>query len=149
MRLKGRMMARMVRKPQDLESPWVTHLDKWMKQNYAKYRGAEHGSSMSHLDNLNTSQAPTAWCNPPSSLFSSFSKHAPREQACGRTVMARSPTTTSASLFTSGPAHRWILSGWTTALGMSSTNLVGGFFPPIWEICKSQIGSFPQGSGWK
>ena len=27
--------------------------------------------------------------------------------------------------------------------------LVGGFSPPLWKICASQIGSFPQGSGWK
>lgn len=26
--------------------------------------------------------------------------------------------------------------------------LVGCFLPPIWKICASQIGRFPQGSGW-
>mmetsp|Transcript_62343 Transcript_62343/g.168151 ORF Transcript_62343/g.168151 Transcript_62343/m.168151 type:complete len:208 (-) Transcript_62343:717-1340(-) len=43
-----------------------------------------------------------------SSRSSSRSRQAARLQAWGRTAMERSPTTTSASLFTSGPAHRWM-----------------------------------------
>ena len=43
--------------------------------------------------------------------------------------------------------EKWLIDSWTYRDVQAQHHLVGGF-KPIWKICGSQIGSFPQGSGW-